>query len=78
MVKREADAESEYATDLEAKRVELESGQKRKLPIGGDGPDPTKKSYAMNEQVKYWTDYIALKYHERSYQLTSQYQNSTP
>ncbi len=75
IVKRESDVESEYASDLEAKRREAESGQKRKEQASDSGVD---KSSAMNEQVKYWTDFIALKYHERSYVLTSQFQSSTP
>ncbi len=30
----------------------------------------------MDEEVKYWSDYMKVKYHDRSYMLINEYQNA--
>lgn len=33
-----------------------------------------KEHYEMDEQVKYWSDYMRVKYNDRSYMLVNKYQ----
>ena len=45
------------------------------------GIDPKKKeltNYQLDEQVKYWTDYLKLKFHDRSYLLVEPHLISVP
>lgn len=38
--------------------------------------DLIRDEYNMEEQVRYWTDYLKVKYHDKSYNTVDQYQQS--
>lgn len=66
---------SEYINDLDKTEIEqLEAELKKKQNI--DKINYLQNDYDMEKQVNYWTDFLKMKYHDRSYNTLSQFQSS--
>ncbi len=65
--------QSDFITDLDKYEVEQlrAESENKKAPSS-----VLRDEYNMEEQVKYWTDYLKVKYHEKSYNTVDQYQQS--
>ena len=74
----ETKGESESSADL--RKIELEEIELEKKKITFTSKhfvtSALKDYYEMDSQVKYWSDFMKQKYHDRSYVLTNKYLNT--
>lgn len=71
--KEQKNQTSDFISDLEkseAEQLEAEIKNKRFKNI-----NYLKQEYKMEQQVRYWPDYLKMKYHDRSYNTINQYQS---